>query len=258
MSNPDISTPENASGAKIYGSDAAMMETPAITTPPAERLLLVTGAFATPDDAEKAIGALSDHGVRANQISVATLGSSDTEVTSQSAHATTSFVDKDGFMEVQTEDPPTPTDMNAATDDRRGQSSTSGFIDSPIAAQGERGITTTTEADAAAGAGRGAAFGLGLGLIAGAAALTIPGVGLVLAAGPLWAALAGLAGATAAGATAGGVTGYLKDMGVHDTAADRHHEALRAGATLVTVHMDENDDETVLAGLLRKYGGVVE
>ena len=227
---------------------------------------LITAAFVDPDGAERAIGALLDHGVEADQVSVASRASkgstsdgADDLVTddSEAAHNVPLYMDKDGFMEVQTDDPPTPTDMNAATDSRRGANTTHSMTDSPIAAEGERSLTTTTPADAAKGAAGGTLVGLGVGLLAGAAALTIPGVGLVLAAGPLWAALGAALGTTAAGAVAGGVTGYLRDMGVEGGVADLHHEALTAGGTLVTVHLGENDDSANIAALLAKYGGAV-
>ncbi len=234
------------------------------TTNTGERL--ITAAFVDPDGAERAIGALLDHGVEASQVSVASRASSegvsdgaDVAVIedAEAAHNVPIYMDKDGFMEVQTDDPPTPTDMNAATDSRRGSNTAHSMTDSPIAAEGEFALTTTTPADAAKGAAGGTLVGLGVGLLAGAAALTIPGVGMVLAAGPLWAAFGAALGTTAAGAVAGGVTGYLRDMGVEGGVADLHHEALTAGGTLVTVHLDENDDTASVAALLAKYGGAV-
>ena len=73
------------------------------------------------------------------------------------------------------------------------------------------GITTTTPADAALGAEKGAMIGAGVGVLAALAAITIPGLGLVIGGGALVTAIAGAAGATAAGAAAGGIAGYLRD-----------------------------------------------
>ena len=242
---------------------------PADNPAPFENAPYVTSVFVVPDNAERAIGALLDHGISASQISVATRapndagddasdGANDAVIPDAvAAHNVPIYKDKDGFMEVQTNDPPTPTDMNAATDSRVGGSSTATMTDSPVAAEGERGITTTTPADAARGAKSGSLVGLGVGLLAGAAALTIPGVGLVLAAGPLWAALGAAAGATAAGAVAGGATGYLRDMGVSPGAADLHHEALASGGTLVMVHLDAKHEAGEIAALCAKYGGAM-
>lgn len=235
------------------------------TGPSPAAMRFVSAAFVVPDAAEKAIGALSDHGIDAGQISVAAARPEDqrflAEATAAAAAAGVTnatavpHTDAAGFMEVQVEDPPTPTDMNAATEARLGASTVTGQTDSVIEAQGERGITTTTSADAARGAVEGSLVGLGIGLLAGAAALTIPGVGLVLAAGPLWAALGGAAAATAGGAVAGGMTGYLKDMGVPASVAAQHEAALSAGSVIVAVHLDANEDTDAVSDILRKYGG---
>ncbi|HEX2981458.1 MAG TPA: hypothetical protein VHO48_14420, partial [Anaerolineaceae bacterium] len=99
---------------------------------------------------------------------------------------------------------------------------------------------------AAEGAGVGASVGAALGgiggLLVGLGALTIPGIGPVIAAGPLAAALAGLAGA-GAGALAGGVTGgligALVESGVPEETAQYYSEGVRRGGTLLTVRADE-------------------
>jgi len=107
-------------------------------------------------------------------------------------------------------------------------------------------LTTTNEGDAAKGAAVGAVAGLAAGLLA----LTIPGIGLVLAAGPL-------ALAAASGAIAGGVYGGLRDIGVDETAARGYEERLRGGNVLLTavippmsearvrVVLDEHDAEDI-------------
>lgn len=215
---------------------------------------LRSAAFTEPNAAERAIGALLDHGVHARQISVASRYASEEGVSS----ADTVLADRspDGFLEVQTDDPATPTDMNAATDARRGAGSTNAHPESVIEAEGERTITTTTSADAVKGAVEGSMVGLGIGLLAGAAALFVPGIGLIAAAGPLWTALAGTVGATASGAVAGGVTGYLKDMGVSDTTAAAHAQTLAGGSVIVIVHLEPENDPAAVTGLLHKYGGM--
>lgn len=106
---------------------------------------------------------------------------------------------------------------------------------------------TNAPSDAASGVGVGAGIGAvigGLGgLLIGLGALTIPGIGPVITAGPLAAALTGLAGA-GAGAVAGGVTGgilgALVDMGVPNDAAQYYAEGIRRGGTLVSVRTDDN------------------
>lgn len=94
----------------------------------------------------------------------------------------------------------------------------------------------------AKGAGVGAVVG-GLGaMLAGAAALTIPGIGPVLALGPL--------SLTLTGAMAGGLIGYLTAQGVPEEEAANYAERVRAGAYLVAVDAPPGEDaraRTVLA-----------
>jgi hypothetical protein len=66
--------------------------------------------------------------------------------------------------------------------------------------------------DVAKGAGIGAAIGGLGGLLVGLGALAIPGVGPVIAAGPLLAALTG----AGVGAVTGGIVGALVDLGIPD------------------------------------------
>jgi len=67
---------------------------------------------------------------------------------------------------------------------------------------------------ATAGAGAGAVLGGALGWLAGIGTLAIPGVGPLVAAGPIMAALAGVG----VGGTIGGITGMLIGMGIPYTA----------------------------------------
>lgn len=105
----------------------------------------------------------------------------------------------------------------------------------------DESVTQTNDATAegaGVGAGIGAILGGLGGLLVGLGALAIPGIGPVIAAGPLAAALAGLAGA-GVGAVAGGVTGgligALVDLGVPEESAGIYAEAVRRGGTMVTV-----------------------
>lgn len=118
---------------------------------------------------------------------------------------------------------------------------------------GSHGITVTTAEDATAGALKGGAAGIALGILAGAVMLTIPGVGPILAAGPLWAAFGAAAAAGAAGAALGGVVGYLVDQGVPSEKAHVYAGAIHRGDVLVSVRSSH-----LMAGeaaiLLEKYG----
>lgn len=84
--------------------------------------------------------------------------------------------------------------------------------------------------DVASGAGIGAAIGGIGGLLLGLAVLPIPGVGPVLAAGPIAAALAG----AGLGAAAGGLLGALTELGVSEEEAGAYAESVRRGDVLVT------------------------
>lgn len=106
------------------------------------------------------------------------------------------------------------------------------------------------ESGAAEGAGTGAVGGtvLGgaLGLLVGAGLLTIPGIGPVLAAGPLAAGI-GTAAATVGagalgaglGAATGGLIGGLVGAGVPKEHAEYYAEGVRRGGTLVTVAAED-------------------
>lgn len=88
---------------------------------------------------------------------------------------------------------------------------------------------------AAAGAGSGAVVGATLGWLAGIGALAVPGIGPLLAAGPI---VAALAGAGAAGAI-GGITGALVGMGIPEYEAKRYEGRVRRGGVLMSVHADD-------------------
>ena len=88
---------------------------------------------------------------------------------------------------------------------------------------------------AAAGAGIGAILGGLGGLLVGLGALAIPGIGPVLAAGPLVTTLAG----AGVGAVAGGLVGALVDLGIPEEHAQMYAEGVRRGGTLVVVQTED-------------------
>lgn len=92
--------------------------------------------------------------------------------------------------------------------------------------------TTTSGEDTMAGAGIGAVAGGVGGLIVGLVALPIPGLGPIIAAGPIAAALTG----AGIGAVTGGVIGALTHVGVPEEHAQHYAEGVRRGGTLVTVN----------------------
>jgi hypothetical protein len=92
---------------------------------------------------------------------------------------------------------------------------------------------------AVAGVGAGGVIGGTLGLLAGIGALAIPGVGPLIAAGPLMATLSG----AAAGATVGGITGGLIGLGMPEYEAKSYEGKVRGGNILVAVHTENSDTE---------------
>ncbi|RPI81724.1 MAG: hypothetical protein EHM41_19990, partial [Chloroflexi bacterium] len=87
-----------------------------------------------------------------------------------------------------------------------------------------------------AGAGIGAVIGGLGGLLVGLGVLAIPGIGPVLAAGPLISALAG----AGLGAAAGGLLGALVDLGIPKEQAEYYARGVREGGTLVTVNTSDD------------------
>ncbi|HJU29376.1 MAG TPA: general stress protein [Candidatus Binataceae bacterium] len=95
--------------------------------------------------------------------------------------------------------------------------------------------TKTRVEGMAAGAVTGGLLLGGLGWIAGIVALAIPGIGPILAAGPIVAAL----GDAAIGGGIGLIGGALLGMRMPDHVARYYEEALQNGHSLVAVHSDD-------------------
>ncbi|HEY2156961.1 MAG TPA: general stress protein [Isosphaeraceae bacterium] len=88
------------------------------------------------------------------------------------------------------------------------------------------------------------------GLLAGLGAMAIPGMGLILAAGPIATTLAG----AAVGAAAGGMIEAMIAQGIPPERADFYTEALERGAILVTVRTTE-DRADAARRILAENGG---
>lgn len=89
---------------------------------------------------------------------------------------------------------------------------------------------------AAVGAGAGGVLGGAVGLLAGLGLLAIPGLGPLIAAGPIMAGLSGIA----VGATVGGVTGALIGMGIPEIEAKRYEGKIKDGNILIAVHSESS------------------
>ncbi len=103
---------------------------------------------------------------------------------------------------------------------------------------------------AVTGASAGGLLGGTLGLLAGIGALAIPGVGPLIAAGPVMAALSG----AAAGAAVGGISGALVGMGIPEIEAKTYEGKLRSGNVLIAVHTDSADEQKAAREILKRGG----
>jgi hypothetical protein len=100
---------------------------------------------------------------------------------------------------------------------------------------------------ATAGASGGAIIGGALGLLMGLGALTIPGVGPVIAAGPIMSTLAG----AGAGAAAGGLAGALIGMGMPEYEAKQYEEKMNGGNILISVHTEDEAERTRVQAIFK-------
>ena len=103
---------------------------------------------------------------------------------------------------------------------------------------------------ATTGATSGAVAGGVLGWLAGIGALAIPGIGPLVAAGPIMAALAG-AGALGA---LGGIVGALVGMGIPEYEAKRYEGRVKRGGILLSVHCDSSDWVKRAEEILKRTG----
>jgi len=119
----------------------------------------------------------------------------------------------------------------------------------------EASIGADEDVSSGEGASFGAVVGGLMGAIAGLGALAIPGVGPVLAAGPLLGALTGGAVGAVAGAVTGGVVAGLIDSGVPEEDAQYYVEGVRRGGTLVMVTGPESLAQKA-ADIMNRYGAI--
>jgi hypothetical protein len=101
-----------------------------------------------------------------------------------------------------------------------------------------------------AGVATGGIIGGTLGLLAGLGTLAIPGIGPLLAAGPIVAALAGVG----AGGAAGGIIGALVGMGIPEYEAKRYEGQVKNGGVLMSVHCNTSNEIKRAEELLRGTG----
>jgi len=113
----------------------------------------------------------------------------------------------------------------------------------------------TQTRDAGSAAAGGAVTGAVVGGMGGAllslSALAIPGIGPVVAAGPL---VAGLVGA-GAGAAVGGLVGALTEAGVPEQEAGYYVEGVHRGGTLISVQVDDAETDQVV-DIMNRYNPI--
>lgn len=169
----------------------------------------VLGVFSSEHAAEKAVNALREKGFTTNEISI---------ISKSGQHAEGSS-SKDG-------------------DDNLAIGGT-GLVGD---ASGNMSMGSDPVTD---GVASGATWGGLAGLALGAGALAVPGIGPLLAAGPLAAALTG--------AATGGLTGGLIDWGVPENEGRNYESHVREGGVLAVIRVSENKADEA-AQILRENG----
>ncbi len=89
-----------------------------------------------------------------------------------------------------------------------------------------------------------------LGLLAGFGALAIPGVGPLIAAGPIMAGLAGLG----VGGAVGGLIGALVGMGIPEYEAKRYEGRVKDGGVLLSAHCESSEEVSRAKDILKETG----
>lgn len=116
--------------------------------------------------------------------------------------------------------------------------------DSARGGRDDRGETTMSS-DISGGVATGGAIGGAAGLLAGVGALAIPGIGPLVAAGPIAAALSG--------AVTGGIAGGLIDWGIPEESGRRYEQRVKEGKIVAAVKTDDDKVEDA-ADILRQNG----
>jgi len=102
---------------------------------------------------------------------------------------------------------------------------------------------------AATGATAGGLLGGTLGWLAGIGSLAIPGVGPLIAAGPIMGLLSG----AAVGAATGGITGALIGYGMPEVEAKRYEGKVRGGNILLSIHTEDRNEVSRANEILKRH-----
>ena len=93
-------------------------------------------------------------------------------------------------------------------------------------------------------------MGIFVGWMAAIGAIAVPGLGLLIAAGPILAALEGAAG----GAAAGAFTGALIGMGISELDAKLYEGNVKAGGILMSVKTEDSEQRIRATELFEDAG----
>jgi hypothetical protein len=127
-----------------------------------------------------------------------------------------------------------------------------GFADETIAyvRQAEAPPLGAEETKSGTGTVAGASAGAALGGLAGLMALAIPGIGPLVALGPLAAALSG----AVVGGALGGLVGSFAGLGIPKEHAERYEAAVRSGNLFVSVKAPDEQAAHRAKGILAQHG----
>lgn len=103
---------------------------------------------------------------------------------------------------------------------------------------------------AVAGGGTGGVIGGTFGLLVGLGALAIPGLGPLVAAGPIMAALSGIA----VGAAVGGIAGGLVGLGIPEIQAKVYERKVQGGSVLISVHTETSEQVDAAKRIFDQHG----
>jgi len=96
----------------------------------------------------------------------------------------------------------------------------------------------------------GGVLGGAFGWLVGIGALAIPGVGPLIAAGPIMAALGG----AAIGGAVGGIAGALIGLGIPEYEAKRYEGKIKDGNVLISVHTENRDEISRAKDIFKNVG----
>jgi hypothetical protein len=133
-----------------------------------------------------------------------------------------------------------------------------GFLNDDVSAllpdkRGTRDFAHEHNTKAPEGATAGGVAGLGVGAVfgwlVGIGALTIPGAGPFIAAGPIMVALS----TAAVGTAAGGIIGALIGLGIPEFEAKRFDAKIREGNILISVHVEDGTQKNLAKEVFKRH-----